>query len=154
MASGYSRCDDIYVILESDRNRDFYPSNTGNNFKNYIQTPVPINSHYSVAIVDLLVPPMAQQNTGSRLMKIKSNLTTTMVENGPGSVLRAVAYDYKQPRGMAVTFTNPYYLRVCQDKVTSVSLEIEDEKGRPFQFDIGSGGVTLTLHFKKVGPQY
>jgi hypothetical protein len=64
-------------------------------------------------------------------------------------LLRTIVIDYNTDYKIKTShFDTPYYLKVNKTNISTILIEIKDEKGNPIHFENSS--VELKLHFKKI----
>lgn len=71
------------------------------------------------------------------------------IANIKSPLLRTIVIDYNTDFKIKTThFDTPYYLKVNKTNISTILIEIKDEKGNPIHFENSS--VELKLHFKKI----
>jgi len=76
-------------------------------------------------------------------------ISNQFVSNIKTPLLRSIIIDYHDEVQIKAThFSSPYYLKVNKTNISSILIEIKDEKGLPIMFE--NATVEIKLHFRRI----
>lgn len=134
----------IYMILDSDKNLEYFPNNVPYNFKSHLMQPLNLEGKWSVALTEIDFNEKIQTSS----LYVNCDICESIIVNGVWSnVLRKVNCDVK--RQFTNSFNWIYYLPVIKPEIGEIEISIKDANGALATFI--SRDITVTLHFRKIG---
>ena len=132
-----------YVVIQSNKNLDYFPDNKPFRFRTYLQSALNLKGNWKVALVDIFV----LENS----VKSKQNLYVhcdicgeSIVDGEKDNLLRMVKF--QKLGNWSQSFNPPFYVPVNTSETRELEILIRDSQGELASFL--KKPVTVTLHFR------
>lgn len=132
----------IYVILSSDKSKDYFPNNKPYQFKSRLNAPLLLEGMWKVALVEADIS--CSMSKEESICLFSNICSESIIEGEKHPLLRKLSCT--QPGDWTSILENPHYMLVNGKELYDISIYITDRHGQYASFlDQPS---TITLHFK------
>lgn len=135
----------FYMIVNSDRCSEYFPTNTAYRFSTYLKFPLALTGSWKVALAEIKVSDNRMHADSHRDVYVYSSICEESIVDGEKqSLLRRL---FHNDGDYATVLPTLFYVPVKENEIDRFDVYIKDGDGNYASFLKGS--TSVTLHFKK-----